>query len=91
MPNAQSEYYRSKAVEYERLAVENAGLPISEEFRRAKQTLIALAEKEEWLSRGTLGRDPQWTSASVTAQRGRAGTCQSLAAPRKGRPNQPRG
>jgi len=63
MPNANSEYYRYKAAEYERLTIENAGSSICEEFRRAKQVLIALAEKEEWLSRGTLSREPQWTIA----------------------------
>jgi hypothetical protein len=64
VPNANSQQYRRKAVEYERLVMENAGLPICEEFQRAHRSLIALAEKEEWLSRGTLGREPLWGDAS---------------------------
>jgi hypothetical protein len=60
MPNANSQQYRRKAAEYERLAIENAGQSICEEFLRAHRSLIALAEKEEWLSRGTLSREPQW-------------------------------
>ena len=44
--------------------MENAGLSICEEFQRARRSLIALAEKEEWLSRGTLSREPQWVDAS---------------------------
>jgi hypothetical protein len=63
VPNANSEYYRYKAAEYERLIIENAGSSMCEEFRRAKQVLIALAQKEEWLSRGTLSREPQWATA----------------------------
>jgi hypothetical protein len=64
MPNANSQQYRRKAAEYERLAIENAGQSIREEFQRAHRSLIALAEKEEWLSRGTLSREPQWDDAS---------------------------
>src|SRR5580700_11084280 len=64
MPNANSQQYNRKAAEYERLVMENAGLSICEEFQRAHRSLIALAEKEEWLSRGTLSREPQWVDAS---------------------------
>jgi hypothetical protein len=64
VPNANSQQYRRKAAEYERLVMENAGLSICEEFQRAHRSLIALAEKEEWLSRGTLSREPQWVDAS---------------------------
>jgi hypothetical protein len=63
VPNANSQYYRFKAAEYERLAIDSAGIAMSEEFRRAQQSFIALAEKEEWLSRGTLSREPQWTKS----------------------------
>jgi hypothetical protein len=65
VPNANSQQYRCKAAEYERLVMENAGLSICEEFQRAHRSLIALAEKEEWLSRGTLSREPQWVDASA--------------------------
>jgi hypothetical protein len=71
VPNANSYHYRSKAAEYGRLTVEAAALPISDDFRRAQQTYLALARREEWLSRGTLTRDPQWADGLAPSVRKR--------------------